>query len=58
VGEGGVVPTDPADGSLQVQEALLLQGGNKQMRTNTPITGRLPSYPTTISKKKRKKKKV
>lgn len=28
VGEGGVVATDPGDGSLQVQEALLLQTGS------------------------------
>jgi len=29
VREGGVVTTDPTDGSLQVQEAFLLQGKRK-----------------------------
>lgn len=45
VREGGVVTTDPTDGSFQVKEALLLQDEErkkekeKKMRTNTPIIG-------------------
>lgn len=40
VREGGVVTADPTDGSLQVEEALLLQGKAKtQIRTNTIIIG-------------------
>lgn len=35
VREGGIITTDPHDGSLQVKETLLLQGRRKtQIRTN------------------------